>query len=95
MAIARKPTTLARAPVNVEALINRGGNPARSNGNGHRDLPITKRGSVTNPDVTPVILRVPNETLAAIDADVTARRVKTPRHTWLLEAIAEKLERGR
>jgi hypothetical protein len=28
-----------------------------------------------------------------IDHAVQARRIKTPRHTWLLEAIIEKLDR--
>jgi hypothetical protein len=92
MAIARKPQgALARA-VDVEALINRGGEPANGNGRGKAGLRIHPR--VPPPaGVTPVILRVPNKTLRAIDADVGARAVRTPRHTWLLEAILEKLER--
>lgn len=97
MAIARRPQTALMAAVDVDELIHRGGEPA--NGSGHTpELPsrpvITRRVvSPADSKVTPVILRVPKETLRAIDAEVDARVVRTPRHTWLLEAIAEKLER--
>lgn len=89
--IAKRPVT--RAAVDVEALINRGGQPA--NGNGHK-AHITPKGTLKiSTGTTGVILRIPDATLAAIDADVKSRRVKTPRHTWLLEAIEEKLLRRR
>ena len=41
----------------------------------------------------PVVLRVPEKLLNDLDAAVEQRSVRIPRHTWLLEAIAEKLER--
>lgn len=51
----------------------------------------------TKPDInkTEAVLtvRVPPETLHRIDALVKARRNKIPRHSWLLEAIYEKLDR--
>lgn len=79
MAISRKPKRAAAATsvVDVDALINKGGSVAAKNG---------ERNTV------PVILRVPEDILQKVDASVQARRIKTPRHTWLLEAILEKLE---
>jgi hypothetical protein len=35
----------------------------------------------------------PSDVMPRIDAAVAARRIKTPRHTWLLEAVMEKLDR--
>jgi hypothetical protein len=84
MAISRKPKQLPRTAVktvDVDALINKGGSVAGSNGEQSKDK------------IVPVILRVPDEILEKVDASVQARRIKTPRHTWLLEAILEKLER--
>ena len=40
-----------------------------------------------------VVLRVPAGLLARLDGAVANRAVRVPRHTWLLEAISEKLER--
>jgi hypothetical protein len=83
MAISRKPKQSSRAAgksVDVDALIRKGGSVAGKNGG-------QEKGTV------PVILRVPEEILERVDASVQARRIKTPRHTWLLEAVLEKLER--
>jgi hypothetical protein len=82
MAITRKPkqSSGTRKPVDVDALINKGGSIASKNGGKGRDA-------------VPVILRVPEDILQKVDASVQARRIKTPRHTWLLEAVLEKLER--
>jgi len=41
----------------------------------------------------PVVLRLPPDVLTRVDRAVEARRVKVPRHTWLMEAVIEKLER--
>lgn len=83
MAISRKPkqssSTVAKH-VDVNALINKGGSVGGKNGGQERDT-------------VPVILRVPEDILEKVDASVQARRIKTPRHTWLLEAVLEKLER--
>ncbi len=43
--------------------------------------------------VRQVSLRIPAEILERVDAAVQNRRVRIPRHTWLLEALVEKLER--
>lgn len=85
MAISRKPkqaSSAAAKPVDVDALINKGGSVAGKNG-----------GQAKEKDPVPVILRVPEDILERVDASVQARRIKTPRHTWLLEAILEKLEK--
>jgi hypothetical protein len=39
----------------------------------------------------PVVVRMPAEMLAQLDEAVSRRSVRVPRHTWILEAIAEKL----
>lgn len=80
MAITRKPARLSpSAPVDVDDLINRGGStPQREEQGG---------------EVVPVILRLPAPMLRSIDQAVKSRPVRIPRHTWLLEAIHEKLSR--
>jgi hypothetical protein len=82
MAITRKPkqSPSAGKSVDVDALISKGGSVAGKNGGQGKDT-------------VPVILRVPEDILQKVDASVQARRIKTPRHTWLLEAVLEKLER--
>lgn len=83
MAITRKPRRSSGAGaklVDVDALINKGGSVAGKNGGQGREA-------------VPVILRLPEDILRKVDASVQARRIKTPRHTWLLEAVLEKLER--
>lgn len=85
MAISRKPKQGARAAhkeVDIDALISKGGSVA---GN----APAAKNAK----PVVPVIVRIPGDVLDKIDDSVQARRIKTPRNTWMLEAIFEKLER--
>jgi hypothetical protein len=67
--------------VDVEALISTGG---------------TTAGSPTEEEkkaATPVLLRVPTDLLDRVDRRLSMRAVKIPRHTWILEAILEQLER--
>jgi len=82
VAITRKPQPLEAVPdnVDVEALINRGGSVART-------APEPKRRA------SYVQLRLQPELLLRIDAAISGRAVPVPRHTWLLEAIVEKLNR--
>jgi uncharacterized membrane protein len=57
---------------------------------------ISKGGSVAKTDKTrnqKILIRIPNELLDRVDRDLTARPLKTPRNTWILEAILEKLAR--
>ena len=80
MAISRKPQTAAKSRdvVDINALIHKGGSVASERaGEGEK----------------PILLRLPSDLLNRIELSVKRRRVKTPRHTWILEAIVEKLER--
>jgi hypothetical protein len=83
MAITRKPKAQESNinVVDVDALINKGGSVAST----------TK----LEPDTAPIAitLRVPAPLVAKIDTAITSRPIKTPRHTWLLEAVLEKLNR--
>jgi len=87
MAITRKPkpavSVEAKPTVDVDALISKGGSVARAET--AEPLPAVK--------AVPVVLRLPSDVLAQVDQVVEARRVKVPRHTWLIEAVIEKLER--
>jgi len=81
MAITRKPSTnAASAEVDVDALINKGGTPPSQNED-------PEQGT------TAVVLRLPSDMLKQINACVKARPVRIPRHTWLIEAVHEKLSR--
>jgi hypothetical protein len=82
MAITRKPKPAASGPVDVEALISKGGSVARQEEN---RPPKSKE--------TPVVVRIPSDLLDRIDTLVGTRQLKTPRHTWLLEALLEKANR--
>lgn len=85
MAIARKPKkTEAGSDVDVDALINKGGSVAQIN-KPVSDMPL--------PAEKQVALRIPVNILGGIDSSLKKRTVRIPRHTWILEAIAEKLER--
>jgi hypothetical protein len=78
-----KPAPVATAAtVDVDALISKGGSVARA---GAEPAAPAKTASV--------VLRLPPDVLTRIDRAVEARRVKVPRHTWLMEAVIEKLER--
>ena len=41
----------------------------------------------------PILVRVPAEMLGRIEAALKGRPVRIPRHTWILEALHEKLAR--
>jgi hypothetical protein len=81
MAISRKPKPSEQgSAIDIEGLINKGGSVA---------------GEGTEPSkskLAPVILRIPKPMLAKVDAAVKTRVIPTSRTTWILEAIAEKLE---
>lgn len=78
MTIAKPPKT----PLDkrAEAIIDRA--PAVASGD------VAER-----PEEVALTVRVPPATLKRIDVLVKARRNKIPRHSWLLEAIYEKLDR--
>ena len=86
MAITRKPKApalLQAAGVNVDALINKGGSVAMAS---------TPSAAPSDKPV-PVVLRFPADVLERVNRSVEARAVKVPRHTWLMEAVIEKLSR--
>ena len=80
MSIARKPHRPAEPSVDVDALINRGGSP-------------TGTSAEAPTKTTPILLRIPAEIMERLDTALKARPVRLPRHTWILEAIHEKLTR--
>jgi hypothetical protein len=84
MMITRKPKPAAAASggVDIEALIGKGGSVAA-----HQEQVPLKGKEI------PVVVRIPSDLLGRIDALVGKRQLKTPRHTWLLEALLEKVNR--
>lgn len=79
MAVTPKPKPKPKNPdTEAEELIRRGGSVA---------------GERKQSKPSSVILRIPPDILDRIDAALTARPFKVPRHQWLLEAITEKLDR--
>ena len=82
MPIAKKPIqTEESSESEINAVISKGGSVARTEEN-------SKNGNGK------ILLRLPNNLLNRIDTALTARPLKTPRNTWILEAILEKLERN-
>ena len=81
MAVAKKPKTVKAKTneVDIDALINKGGTPASA--------------SKKNSEDKPILIRIPSGALEKIDEIVGSKQIRTPRHTWLLEAVFEKLER--
>jgi hypothetical protein len=85
MTVTKKPKAKSEPQgVDVDALIRKGGSVA-----GEAEGVTAAQAS----KVTSVIVRVPADVMERIDQAVQARRIKTPRHTWLMEAIVEKLDR--
>jgi hypothetical protein len=83
MAITKKPKPRATSKnVDVDALIRKGGS-------------VASEGETTDgkAKVSSVVLRLPADVAQRVNLAVKARQIKTPRHTWLLEAVMEKLER--
>lgn len=84
MAIVRKPKP-AKQPdeATVQQLISKGGSVA---------VPATP-GRV-EAELSPVLLRLPSDMLAKIDAAVQRRRpVRISRQAWIIEALQERLTR--
>ncbi|MGI9318499.1 MAG: hypothetical protein ACR2QW_14305 [bacterium] len=80
MAVTRKPKAQKEKSVDVEALIQKGGS-------------VAVKSTVNKSRITPVALRVPSDLIERLDRILLNKPVKVPRHTWILEAIVEKLER--
>lgn len=87
MAIERKPKpseTQAKEQ-SINALINKGGSVGE-------DIEYDSSNAKQTGD-KPILIRIPAEAVKKIDEIVSAKKIKTPRHTWLLEAVFEKLEK--
>lgn len=82
MAISKKPSSNGADPqVDIEQLINKGGSVAND------PTPASsKKNTVVN-------LHFPPGLIERVDAAVQNRPLKTPRHTWLLEAVLDKLQK--
>ncbi len=84
MSISKKPKAKAdTSEAEVQALISKGGSPASS----------SQGKKLGKKDIVPVTLRLPTELTRRIEVVLQKRAFKIPRHTWLLEAVIEKLER--
>ena len=84
MSISKKPKAKAEtSEAEVQALISKGGSPASS----------SQGKKLGKKDIVPVTLRLPAELTRRIEMVLQKRAFKIPRHTWLLEAVIEKLER--
>lgn len=78
MPIAKKPTQDEETNQSrINAVISKGGSIARVGKTGNQKI----------------LIRIPIEILDQVDTDLSSRPLKTPRNTWILEAILEKLER--
>ena len=78
MAIAKKPNNKLEED-KINALIEQGGS-----------IPKDK---VTGDVIKLIQLRIPSSEIERIDNLIASRRPKPPRHSWILEAIYEKLEK--
>ena len=72
--------SVLRRPQDIDAVINRGGSSATSQEDNQ------EKERVFN-------LRVPESLVAKVDALRKRRTGKISRNTWILEAIADKVER--
>ena len=80
MAVARKPKADAQASeAQIAALIGRGGSAVAQ-----------KTAAADN---LAVALRIPRPLAERLTRALEANMTRMPRHTWILEAIVEKLDR--
>ena len=92
----RKPADAAKAGVTAEGATVDAGAPAKA-APAKKAVGSTRqaRGAATEAETVTVSLRIPRELAERVDQSVRSRPVKIPRHTWLLEAVVEKLDRER
>ncbi len=87
MTIRRLPSQPAKQEVDLaartEAFINRGLQVSSE-----PETPVDREFKPKN-----VLLTLPGGSNTRIEKLLKARRVRIPRHTWILEAIVEKLDR--
>ena len=82
MAVARRPKRQAQASdeAQIAALIDKGGTAA-----GHTAQAATQNLAVA--------LRIPGPLAERLTRALEGNMTRMPRHTWILEAIVEKLDR--
>jgi hypothetical protein len=80
MAITRPPKSKA-SDAKIQALIEKGGQPARQ-----------ETGAAASPPMA-VSLRIPGPLAERLDTFLRERIIRVPRHAWILQAILEKLDR--
>ena len=56
-------------------------------------LPFERLQKPSQAGTTPIVLRLPTELLEQVDSLLKHRPVRLPRHTWILEAVYEKMKR--
>lgn len=93
MALTRKPSAPPSASIlkeaDIDALINRGGEVPSS-----KTMSTATPTKVEDPErIIPTQLRLTKGKLDEIDKQVKRSKIKISRHSWLLQAIEEKLER--
>lgn len=77
MPIAKKPIQdEEKSESQINAVISKGGSVAKTDKAGNQKI----------------LIRIPNDLLDRIETSLSSRPLKTPRNTWILEAILEKLE---
>ena len=75
-----KPDSQKTSEADVMSVISRGGSVSKSN------------SADSTAEEARVTLRIPSDVLAKVDVAISSRKLKTPRNTWLCEAVLEKLE---
>ena len=78
MAITRAPKSKA-SEARIQSLIEKGGQPARQEHTARRPLAVA--------------LRIPGPLAVRLDTFLREKTIPVPRHTWILQAVLEKLDR--
>lgn len=83
MAIARKPKSINHVNA-VDLLINKGGSVSGEN---------KLKQKSDDKKLNPITLRLPNSLIDQIEEILLKKIIRKPRHTWILEAILEKIDK--
>ncbi len=87
--ISKKPKSKVLSEADVDALINKGGDvPAKE-----KQPPKKVRIKKPTGKKIPVQLRLSKDLLDVIDGLIDDRVVRVSRHTWFMEAIADKINK--
>lgn len=80
MAVSRKPNSAKVSEEQIQSIINQGGSVATTN-----------ESEINESEKKNLQLRLDAKLIKRIDESRKKRAIPPPRHTWLLEAIHEKL----